>query len=360
MKTEIIVIDPKRPEQDKLLYCGAVIRYGGIVAFPTETVYGLGANAFSADAAAKVFEAKGRPADNPLIVHVCDYGMAAGAAQFADDEQYRRFCALGNEFWPGPLTMIVGKRDAVPDNITCGLGTVGIRMPSNKIAAGLIRAAGVPVAAPSANSSGRPSPTHFSHVLEDMKGKVDVIIDGGDCSVGVESTVLSLAGSVPMILRPGAVTKEDVRRVIGICEEYDWLKEKVSVDKPLSPGMKYRHYAPKARMTVYSGDKADVERQILQKISEEKTSGKRVGVLATDDQICYYKSADIVLSLGPENDPEEHARRLFDALRKFDEEKADVIFAYSVGLGGVDDAVMNRMFRAAGGTIEELGEGRCR
>lgn len=355
MKTEIIVIDPKRPEQDKLLYCGAVIRYGGIVAFPTETVYGLGASAFSADAASKVFEAKGRPADNPLIVHVCDYDMVKTAARFADEGQCRLFYLLGNEFWPGPLTMIVNKRDSVPDNITCGLGTVGIRMPSNKIAAGLIRAAGVPIAAPSANSSGRPSPTRFSHVLEDMRGKIDVIIDGGDCSVGVESTVLSLAGNEPMILRPGAVTRADVERVCGRCEEYDWRKNDKPVDRPLSPGMKYRHYAPKARMTVYSGEKTDVEARILQKIFEEKTSGKRVGVLATDDQICYYKGADIVLSLGPENDPEEHARRLFDALRKFDEEGADAIYAYSLGLGGVDNAVMNRMFRAAGGTIEEVG-----
>ncbi len=354
MKTEIIRIDPVRPEPEKLLYCGAVIRYGGIVAFPTETVYGHGANAFCAAAADKVFEAKGRPADNPLIVHVCDYDMAEKAADFASERQMRQFYALGNEFWPGPMTLIVKKRSCIPDNITCGLGTAGIRMPSNRIAAGLIRAAGVPVAAPSANSSGRPSPTRFSHVLEDMSGKIDVIIDGGDCSVGVESTVIDLSRDVPMILRPGAVTKEYIARVAGGCDEYDWLREKVKVDRPLSPGMKYRHYAPKAAMTVYSGEPEKVREKIISNISSEKSSGKRVGVLATEEQICYYKDADRLVSLGPENEPAEHAKRLFDALRKFDEDGADVIFAHSLGFRGVDGAVMNRMFRAAGGRIEHI------
>ncbi|MBO4326825.1 MAG: threonylcarbamoyl-AMP synthase [Clostridia bacterium] len=354
MKTEIIKIDPRDPDPVKLQYCGAVIRYGGIVAFPTETVYGLGANAFMASAATKVFEAKGRPADNPLIVHVCDYDMAETAACFASPEQERLFYALGSEFWPGPFTMIVKKRDTVPDNITCGLGTAGIRMPSNAIAARLIRAAGVPVAAPSANSSGRPSPTRFAHVLEDMRGKADVIIDGGDSNVGVESTVVDLSGPVPMILRPGAVTRDDIARIAGDCLEYDWLREKVRVDKPLSPGMKYRHYAPRAKMTVYAGEREAVRDRIISMIRAEKKAGKRAGVLATEEQICYYKEADAMLSLGPENEPEEHARRLFGALRKFDEENVDVIYAQALGLGGVDDAVMNRMFRAAGGTIEQI------
>ena len=354
MKTKIIRIDPKRPEPEKLEYCGAVVRYGGLVAFPTETVYGLGANAFNQDAVDRIFEAKGRPGDNPLIVHVCDYDMAETAADFADFRQEEMFYSLGGAYWPGPMTMIVKKRDTVPDNVTCGLNTVGIRMPSNKIAAGLIRSAGVPIAAPSANSSGRPSPTRFYHVYEDMRGKIDVIIDGGDSVVGVESTVVDLSRGTPVILRPGAITKEDIAAVAGRCEEYDWLREKTRVEKPLSPGMKYRHYAPKAQMFVFSGSTEAVRKRIIAEINSKKTEGKRVGVLATDEQICYYKEADSLQSLGPENRPPEHARRLFDALRRFDEEQVDVIFAHAVSLEGVDGAVMNRMFRAAGGKFRQL------
>ena len=354
MKTEIIRIDPKRPEPEKLEYCGAVIRYGGLVAFPTETVYGLGANAFNVDAVDRIFEAKGRPGDNPLIVHVCDYDMVSSAADLSDAVHEKLFYSLGGAYWPGPMTMIVKKLAAVPDNVTCGLDTVGIRMPSDKIAAGLIRSAGVPIAAPSANSSGRPSPTRFAHVYEDMRGKIDVIIDGGDSFVGVESTVVDLSRGTPVILRPGAITREDIAVIAGECGEYDWLREKTRVDKPLSPGMKYRHYAPKADMYVFSGDAKAVREHIIQNILTQKSAGKRVGVLATDEQICYYKEADLIQSLGPENRPPEHARRLFDALRRFDEEQADVIFAHALSLEGVDGAVMNRMFRAAGGKFRHI------
>ena len=234
-------------------------------------------------------------------------------------------------------------------SVSCGLKTVGIRMPSNKIAAGLIRAAGVPVAAPSANTSGRPSPTDFAHVFEDMNGRVDVIIDGGSSEVGVESTVLDLCREYPAVLRPGAVTREDVAALTGRCDEPDWTVPLKKDEKPRSPGMKYRHYAPKAAMTMFSGPEEQVRALISRKISEEKLSGKRVGILATDEQICYYMNADIVCPLGPENEPEIHAARLFGALRKFDAEGADVIFAHALEKKGIDDAVMNRMFRAAGG-----------
>ncbi|MBO5077477.1 MAG: threonylcarbamoyl-AMP synthase [Clostridia bacterium] len=351
MKTEIIRIDPGQPEQYKLDYCGAVLRYGGLVAFPTETVYGLGASAFSDRAVKGVFEAKGRPADNPLIVHVADYAAAEAAGRFTGRRQRELFYALGAEFWPGPLTMIIKKRRIIPDSVSCGLDTVGIRMPSNRIAAGLIRAARVPVAAPSANSSGRPSPTCFEHVLEDMYGKVDVIIDGGECSVGVESTVLDLNSEEPTVLRPGAVTREEIARVAGECGEYGWFTADVNIDKPRSPGMKYRHYAPKARMLMFSGAPEAVRRTILSRLRTEKSAGKRVGVLETEEQICYYNEADILLSLGPENAPEAHAQALFGALREFDAAGVDVIFARALKAEGVDDAVMNRMFRAAGGTV---------
>lgn len=351
MKTEIIRIDPVRPEPYKLEYCGAVLRYGGLVAFPTETVYGLGANAFLDNAVRKVFEAKGRPADNPLIVHVAYYASAESAGEFADGRQRNLFYALGAKFWPGPLTMIIKKRSVIPDSVSCGLDTVGIRMPSNRIAAGLLRAARVPIAAPSANSSGRPSPTRFEHVLEDMYGKVDVIIDGGECSVGVESTVLDLNGPEPTVLRPGAVTREDIARVAGTCGEYGWSSPDLHVDKPRSPGMKYRHYAPKALMLMFSGTPDAVRRAILARLRAEKTAGKRVGVLETEEQICYYNEADVLLSLGPENEPRAHAQALFAALRQFDAAGVDVIFARALEAEGVDDAVMNRMFRAAGGTV---------
>lgn len=353
MKTEIIKIDPFDPEKDKMAYCGAVIRYGGLVAFPTETVYGLGANAFNERAVGNIFEAKGRPGDNPLIVHVSDYGMADQAGQFVNARQENLFYALGAEFWPGPLTMIIKKRDRIPGRVTCGLDTVGIRMPSHPVARELIISAGVPIAAPSANLSGRPSPTRASHVIEDMKGRVDVIIDGGDSSVGVESTVVDLCGAEPVVLRPGFVTKEDIARVAGQCGEYDWMSAG-DVVRPPSPGMKYRHYAPRASMILYEGLRDDIARTVAVRINEEKSRGKRVGVLATLEQICYYKEADIVLSLGRENDPAEHARKLFDLLREFDESGVDIILAVSTGTDGADDAVMNRMFRAAGGKIERV------
>lgn len=356
MKTEIVRINPVNPEQYKIDYCGAVLRYGGLVAFPTETVYGLGANAFLAPSVSRVFEAKGRPGDNPLIVHVSDFDMVSAAGKFADAAQQDVFMKLGASFWPGPLTMIIKKRAAIPENVSCGLPTVGIRMPSNRIANALIRAAGVPIAAPSANSSGRPSPTRFSHVAEDLNGKVDVIIDGGDSAVGVESTVLDLSGAVPVILRPGAVTRDDIAAIAGQCDEFDWRRNKSEPDRPLSPGMKYRHYAPRASMTVYYGEPEDVRKRIAARIKEEKSAGKRVGVLATDEQICYYKEADTVLALGHENSPEEHAKSLFDALRRFDESGSDVIFAHAPGFSGVDGAVMNRLFRAAGGSLEEVGK----
>jgi len=351
MKTEIIKISPEYPESEKLAYCGAVIRYGGLVAFPTETVYGLGGSAYDGRAARKIFEAKGRPGDNPLIVHVSDYKMAEGAGSFADNEQRELFYRLGKAYWPGPLTMIVNKTSRVPLEVSGGLSTVGIRMPSNRIAAGLIRAAGVPIAAPSANSSGRPSPTHFSHVFEDMNGKVDVIIDGGDCTVGVESTVLDLNSAVPTILRPGAVTRSDIAAIAGDCAEFDWRVPGDKVERPKSPGMKYRHYAPNAPMTLFSGRPEAVKKEIQAQLSAYKSAGKRAAVLATEERLCYYTDAWLTLSLGGAADTGEHAARLFDCLRRFDEAGAEVILAEALPEEGVDDAVMNRMFRAAGGKI---------
>lgn len=351
MKTEIVKVSGMNPDVQALQYCGTVIRQGGLVAFPTETVYGLGANAFDDGAVRSIFTAKNRPADNPLIVHISDYEMLAGVADFNCEAERRRLTQLGEAYWPGPLTMIVGKDPKIPQAVSCGLNTVGIRMPAHPVARALIRVSGVPIAAPSANSSGRPSPTKFSHVYEDMNGKVDVIIDGGDCRVGVESTVLDLVSSEPTILRPGAVTKEDVLRVLGTCQAYDWKGMEGKVEKPRSPGMKYRHYAPKATLTVYEGAQDHVVRRISQEIVLAGCEGLRVGVLATDETKTLYKDAQIVLSLGKTEDSSAHAGRLFDCLREFDRLGAQIIFAEAVLGTGVGDAVMNRLFRASGGRI---------
>ena len=355
MKTEIIKISLEFPESDKLKYCGAVIRYGGLVAFPTETVYGLGGSAYNGKAAAGIFAAKGRPSDNPLIVHVSDYMMAECAGSFSDNAQRELFYRLGNAYWPGPLTMIVNKTFRIPPEVSGGLATVGLRMPSNRIARELIRAAGVPIAAPSANSSGRPSPTRFSHVFEDMNGKVDVIIDGGDCTVGVESTVLDLNSAVPTILRPGAVTRSDIAAIAGDCREFDWRVPGDKVERPKSPGMKYRHYAPKAPILLFSGRPEAVKQEIQARLAAFKEAGKHAAVLATEERLCYYTDAWLALSLGSAADPEAHAARLFECLRRFDEAGAEVILAEALPEEGVDDAVMNRMFRAAGGKIVPVG-----
>ncbi len=357
MKTEIVKVSGQQPDLQALEYCGAVIREGGLVAFPTETVYGLGANAFDDGAVRSIFTAKNRPCDNPLIVHIDDYGMLKGVADFNNEREREYFTRLGEAYWPGPLTMIVGKDEKIPPAVSCGLQTVGIRMPVHPVARALIQVSGVPIAAPSANSSGRPSPTRFSHVYEDMYGRVDVIIDGGDCCVGVESTVLDLVSPEPTILRPGAITAEDVERVLGACQEYDWKGLEGKVEKPRSPGMKYRHYAPKATVTVYEGSREQVTERICFEIDRARAEGLLVGVLATDETKEVYKSAQVVLSLGKTEDSASHAGRLFDCLREFDGQGAQIVFAEAVVQTGVGDAVMNRLFRAAGGRIVSCEDG---
>ncbi len=351
MKTEIVKVSDTDPDIQALQYCGEVIRGGGLVAFPTETVYGLGANAFDDEAVRRIFIAKNRPADNPLIVHIHDDTMLDGVAVFHTQEEEARFRALGAVYWPGPLTMIVGKDPKIPQAVSCGLQTVGIRMPAHPVAQALLRVSGVPIAAPSANSSGRPSPTKFAHVFEDLDGKVDVIIDGGDCRVGVESTVLDLVSPEPTILRPGAVTQADVIRVLAVCQTYDWKHLEGKVEKPRSPGMKYRHYAPKATVTVYEGGPEAVIARIQAEIAQARQQNLKVGVLATEETKACYGAAQAVLSLGHGADSVTQASRLFDCLREFDKLGTEVVFAEAVGERGVGDAVMNRLFRAAGGKI---------
>ena len=354
MKTEIFKIDPKNIDTDVLRYCAECLRAGGLVCFPTETVYGLGANAFMQDSVSKIFKAKGRPSDNPLIVHVSDYDMLDLVTD-CGGIQREMLMKIGEKYWPGPLTMIVSRDDAIPETVSCGLSTVGIRYPENPIAKELIRLAGVPVAAPSANLSGKPSPSEASHVIEDLNGKVDIIIDGGSCKVGVESTVLDLTGGKPTILRPGAVTLEQISAVYD-AEAFDWRGahtggEDCDIENPKSPGMKYTHYSPKAEVVIYDGTRENTVRKVKSDYLEYTSTGKSAGIMTVDENLIYYEGFSNVLSLGSLDDPLAQAAALFASLRKFDELGADKVFAEAVPSGGVGDAVMNRLFRAAGGKI---------
>ncbi len=322
-----IEANPLKFNNEQLLPAAAILQSGGICAFPTETVYGLGANAFDEAAVAKIFKAKGRPQDNPLIVHV------------AEKEQLDDICIVSPlaekliaRFWGGPLTLILPKTDRVPLSVTAGLQTVAVRMPSHPIAHVLIRLSGLPIAAPSANLSGKPSPTRAAHVIADMDGRADCIIDGGDCLWGVESTVLDLTVSPPAILRPGAVTKEE------LAEEIGEVIYGTGVGAPKSPGMKYTHYAPNAPVFIAEG--ADAVARICSAAAKYKHPG-----------ILYYDvippALPVAISAG--NTAAEYAARLFFALREFDEKGADVIFAIPPAEGGMGDAVRNRLFKAAGG-----------
>lgn len=353
--TEVIKIDRNHIDLSAVKYCGEVLRQGGLVCFPTETVYGLGANAYSAEAVGKIYQAKGRPADNPLIVHISNCKMLSLVTD-CTGSQRAVLDQLAEKFWPGPLTVIASRDDAVPPNVSCGLESVGIRFPSHPIARALIEAASVPVAAPSANLSGKPSPTRASHVIEDMMGRVDVIIDGGNCDVGVESTVFDISGEKMSILRPGAVTLEQILSVVKCADELNWMShaDTDTIEKPRSPGLKYKHYAPKASVTIYDGERNNVAQKINAEIKLRKNSGFSVGVLATDESICYYKEVGIVvLSLGSIQDSMQQASNLFHCLRRFDDLGIDVVLAEALPRGGAGDAVMNRLYRAAGGNIVE-------
>lgn len=353
MKTEIIKVDISKPEWGKELdYAAQVLRNGGLVAFPTETVYGLGANALDKHAVEGIYKAKGRPSDNPLIVHIAETAalkeLTSGIPQTAPK--------LMEAFWPGPLTLLMPKSDKIPAIVTAGLDTVGIRMPSNPIALELIRRSGVPVAAPSANSSGRPSPTLAKHVVEDLSGKVDVIIDGGHSKVGVESTVLDITADPPMILRPGGVTFERLTQLLGkVLFDPVISSEGKSSAPPRAPGMKYRHYAPKAMMLLVQGSPEAVADEIGRRAELYDRDGTNVGILVTDETAAFYEPALHAyckfISLGSRRNPESLATNLFKSLRDFDENEVGVILAEVPEAAGIGQAVMNRMLKAAGGNV---------
>lgn len=323
-----------------------IIKEGGLVAFPTETVYGLGADALNPEAVKKVYEAKGRPSDNPMIVHISSKDdLSRLTFEITEDMQ-----KLADAFWPGPLTMVVSARPIVPRVTTGGLNTVAVRMPSEAVAAELITLSETPIAAPSANLSGRPSPTTARHVIDDLDGRINAIIQGGDCQVGIESTVVDMTGDVPIILRPGIITAEQLSGTLGkevgldpaLLEKpntnrEDGLLETNETFKPKSPGMKYKHYAPKAEMVIYKGDRERVSLAMAEEKLRRAELGQKVEIIMYDD-----------------SEPEKAAREFFAKLRACDKADVDVILAAAMREDGVGFAVMNRMFKSAGYNIVEV------
>ena len=329
--------------EESLALASDLLRSGRLVAFPTETVYGLGADALNADAVRSIFAAKGRPADNPLIVHIYDRAQLEGLCVVPDS-----VAPLMDAFWPGPLTILFEKLPAVPDVVTAGLPTVAVRMPSHPVAAAMLRACGLPVAAPSANSSGRPSPTLAAHVLEDMKGRIPLILDGGPCDVGLESTVLDLCHGAPTILRPGGVTKEMLESVLHteVALAGSILRPLKPDEKALSPGMRYKHYAPKGQVTLVEGSEEKVLARLRELYSQESALGRKACVLCFAEHVETLRDC-APHNIGSRNNTEEIAHRLFQTLRQLDEEGMESVFSEVVPPEGVGLAVMNRLGRAA-------------
>ena len=343
MDTIIEKVDPAHIDTDVMEQAGKLIAEGELVAFPTETVYGLGGDALDPDASRKIYAAKGRPSDNPLIVHIADFDDMKRVAREVPEQAKK----LADAFWPGPLTMIVWKSDAVPEATTGGMQTVAVRMPNHPVALELIRRSGCLIAAPSANTSGRPSPTEAQHVAEDLSGKIAMILDGGPVGIGIESTIIDLTEEKPMILRPGYITPEMLSEV---------LQEEVVIDpgiiaaddtrKPKAPGMKYRHYAPKADMIIVDGQQQRVVKQINLLVEEKKKQGEKTAVIATDETRDQY-DADVVLSMGSRQDEDSIAQHLYKILRECDELEVGAIFSESFSTPRIGQAIMNRLLKAA-------------
>lgn len=343
MDTIIARIDPGHPDPDIIQRAGEVIRSGGIVAFPTETVYGLGGDALSADSAASIYAAKGRPSDNPLIVHIADMSSLERIVRRIPASAYK----LADRFWPGPLTMIMHRSEVVPQATTGGLDTVAVRYPSDPVAREFIKAAGGYVAAPSANLSGKPSPTSAKYVIQDMDGRVDMILCGDDSRIGLESTIVDLTEEHPVILRPGYVTLDMIREVLPDAVTDSALISDDSDLHPKAPGMKYRHYAPRGQLVIVQGESDRVAAYINERTEEDSAAGYRTGVIAPDDRLAMCR-ADVKLGTGDAGDSESCAHRLFDLLRRMDDESVDRIYAEGLRGGGLDDAIMNRLLKAAG------------
>jgi len=340
METKIIKINPKNPEISQIRIVVKILEKGCLVAFPTETVYGLGANALEVKAVKKIFEAKGRPADNPLIVHIAEKKEIYRLAR----EVPKKVEKLINKFWPGPLTIIFKKSKIVPDIITGGLDTIAIRMPSNKIALALIKEAKMPIAAPSANFFGKPSPTAAKHVIQDLDGKIAAIIDGGETEIGVESSIIDLTTIPPTLLRPGGITLEELKKLLGKIKIHPLVKGKqIKTFIAQAPGMKYKHYAPDAKIIVIEGEYQKVQKKIQELVDKYKLEGKFVGVMTTNENHIY--KADVIKFLG--NDFNTIAKNLFKTFREFDEEKIDIIIAEGIIDKELGHAIMNRLRKAS-------------
>ena len=338
-------METKRLSQQDIQTAADLLRAGGLVGIPTETVYGLGANGLDPAAVGRIFQAKGRPQDNPLILHIPGADWLERYCRDIPAAAYE----LARRFWPGPLTMVLRRRDNVPDQVTAGLDTVGMRCPAHPLCRAVIQAADVPVAAPSGNTSGRPSPTTAAHMLEDMDGRIDAILDGGPCSVGVESTIVDLTCTPPRLLRPGGITLEQLRAALGeVAVDPAVTRLLGAGERPRAPGMKYRHYAPKDPVTLVTGAPERSAAYIA------AHAGPGDGVICFEEFLPMYAGgARPVMSLGPAGDKGEQARRVFDALRAFDHTAVSAIWAQCPDSGGIGLAVTNRLNKAAGFHIVE-------
>ncbi|MBR1408864.1 MAG: threonylcarbamoyl-AMP synthase [Clostridia bacterium] len=345
MKTEVI-----RADADGIRRGAKLIRAGEVVGMPTETVYGLAANALDENAVKKIFAAKGRPADNPLIVHIASEKELEGLVTRVP-EMAR---ALMRAYWPGPMTLIMPKTEAIPAIVTAGGDTVGIRMPESEAARALIRESGCPIAAPSANTSGKPSPTTAQHVLSDMNGKIPLILDAGACGVGVESTVIDTTGEEPVVLRPGAITPEMIRRTLGSVEVDEHVMKPLAEGEAVrSPGMKYRHYAPSARLTLFEGEHEQVKAEMCARYDAALKAGGKPAILGNPQEDY---GGRLVFALGHDGNAEDAAVRIFACLRELDDAGITAAFCETIPLRGMGLAVMNRLGRAAGFNIEKAGE----
>lgn len=352
MKAEVIVMKAENLDSAALKKGGEILKRGGLVAFPTETVYGLGGNALDPEAAKKIYAAKGRPSDNPLIVHIADMErlseITAKIPQKAN--------ILAETYWPGPLTIILPKAACVPAETTGGLESVAVRLPADPIAQALIREAGGFVAAPSANTSGRPSPTTAQHVIEDLGDAVELIIDGGRVGIGLESTIVDFTEEIPLVLRPGAISLEMLQEIIGEVKLDRALLKESEQERPKAPGMKYRHYAPKAELFIVEGPAEHVVEEINRCAQDAEKEGKQIGIIAAEETIAKYTQG-VVKCIGSREDEETIARNLYEVLREFDECQVCAIYSEAFYTPRMGQAIMNRLLKAAGHKIIYTQEG---
>ncbi|WP_033152616.1 L-threonylcarbamoyladenylate synthase [Pseudobutyrivibrio ruminis] len=347
MITRIMDVSAEPINMEYISEASEILRKGGLVAFPTETVYGLGGDATDKEASRKIYAAKGRPSDNPLIVHIARFSQLQEISKDLPENAKK----LADAFWPGPLTMVVNKNEVIPYETTGGLDTVAVRMPNNPIALALIEESGCMIAAPSANTSGRPSPTKASHVYEDLSGKIDAILDGGAVDIGLESTIVDLTEAVVTILRPGYINMEMLKEVVGEVRIDPGIvyndKGTTSGAKPKAPGMRYKHYAPKGDLTIISGDEDKVVAKINELTKAAIEAGSKVGIIATSETADRYSEGQILV-IGDRSDEGSIAHNLYDILRKFDELGVDLIYSESFATPKMGQAIMNRLLKAAG------------